>query len=99
MSEPDQSGFKRAHTPLALGVWFVELAEPHRHIAGDCRAPAGPDDDHLRAAGGAGRRDKPDPGQQLELALDGHVPQIGCVDPLSDRVVLLGAFSSSRRWT
>ena len=31
--EPDQLGVERTHTQLALGVRFVELAEPNRHVA------------------------------------------------------------------
>jgi hypothetical protein len=37
------------------------------------------------------RRDEPEPGQQLELAVDRHVPHAGRLDPLADRVVVLAA--------
>jgi hypothetical protein len=49
-----------AHAPrLAFGVRLVELAEPNRHVAADDdRTPASLDDDHLHAAGVAGRRDE-----------------------------------------
>jgi hypothetical protein len=40
-------------------VRLVELAEPNRHVAADDdRTPASLDDDHLHAAGVAGRRDE-----------------------------------------
>ena len=90
--EPDQLGFERKDPQLAFGLRLVELAEPHRHVAADDdRTPAGLDDDHLHAAGVARRRDEPQPGQQLELAVDRHVPHAGRVDPLADRVVVLAA--------
>ena len=38
-----------------------------------------------------GRRDEPEPGKQLELAVDRHVPHAGRVDPLADGVVVLAA--------
>ena len=83
-------GVEGAYEPLTLGLWFVELAEPHGHVAADDRrAPAALDDDDLCAAGVAGGRDEPNSRQQLELTVDGDVLQIGCVDPVADRVVLL----------
>ena len=57
----------------------------------DDRTPAGLDDDHLRAACVARRRDEPEPGKQLELAVDRHVPHAGRLDPLADGVVVLAA--------
>ena len=88
--QPDHVGVEGAYEPLSLGLWFVELAEPHGHVTADDRcAPAALDHDDLRAAGVAGGRDEPNSRQQLELAVDGDVPQIGCVDPVADRVVLL----------
>ena len=90
--EPDQLGVERAHQQLAFGVRLVELAEPDRHVAADDdRTPAGLDDDHLRAGCVARRRDEPEPGKQLELAVDRHVPHAGRIDPLADRVVVLAA--------
>ena len=90
--EPDQLGVERAHQQLAFGVRLVELAEPHRHVAADDdRTPASLDDDHLRAACVARRRDEPEPGKQLELAVDRHVPHAGRLDPLADGVVVLAA--------
>src|SRR5574342_1177162 len=74
--EPDQLGVERAHPQLAFGVRLVELAKPNRHVAAnDDRAPASLDDDDLHAACVARRRDEPEAGKQLELAVDRHVPQ------------------------
>ena len=71
---------------------LVELAEANRHVAADDdRTPARLDDDHLQAARVARRRDEPEPGQQLELAVDRHVLHAGRLDPLADRVVVLAA--------
>jgi hypothetical protein len=64
-------------------VRLVELAEPNRHVAADDRTPASLDDDHLRAACVARRRDESEPGQQLELAVDRHIPHAGRLDPLA----------------
>jgi hypothetical protein len=90
--EPDQLGVERAHPQLAFGARLVELAEANRHVAADDdRTPARLDDDHLRAARVARRRDEPESGQQLELAVDRHVPHAGRLDPLADRVVVLAA--------
>ena len=36
----------------------------------------------------ARRRDEPEPGKQLELAVDRHVLHAGRIDPLANRVVL-----------
>jgi hypothetical protein len=36
-------------------------------------------------------RDEPEPGQQLEVAVYGHVPHAGCLDPLANGVVILTA--------
>jgi len=59
--EPDQLGVERAHPQLAFGVWLVELTEPNRHVAADDDwTPAGLDDDHLRPACVARRRDEPE---------------------------------------
>jgi hypothetical protein len=52
------------------------------------RLPAGLDDDHLRAARVARRRDEAEPGQQLVFSVDTHVLHAGRVDPLADRVVV-----------
>ena len=72
MREPDQLGVERTHPQLAFGVRLVELAEPNCHVAADDdRAPASLDDDHLRAACVARRRDEPEPWQQLERAVNG----------------------------
>jgi hypothetical protein len=61
--EPDQLGIERAHPQLAFGLRLVELAEPNRHVAADDdRTPVSLDDDHLRAACVAWRRDEPEPG-------------------------------------
>jgi hypothetical protein len=90
--EPDQLGVERTHPQLAFGVGLVELTEPHRHVAADDdRAPAGLDDDHLHAACVARRRDEPEPGKQLELAVDRHVAHAGRLDPLANGVVVLAA--------
>src|SRR3954470_15652480 len=87
--EPDHLGVERTHQELAFGVRLVELAEPDRHITGDDdRTPAGLDDDHLRAACVARRRDESETGKQLELAVDWHVPHAGRLDPLANRVVV-----------
>ena len=92
MREPDLLGVERADQSLALGAWLVELVEEDRRVTGDDdRTPARFDDDDLRASRVARRRDEPDPGQQLELAVDGHVLHAGRVDPLADRVVVLAA--------
>ena len=66
--------------PIVVGgdvaVWFGELDEPHTEgqlrvrALDDDRTPAGLDDDHLHAACVARRRDEPEPGKQLELAVD-----------------------------
>ena len=90
--EPDQLGVERKHPQLAFGVRLVELAEPHRHVAADDnRTRAGLDDDHLHAAAVARRRDESEPGEQLELAVDRHVPHAGRLDPLANGVVVLAA--------
>src|SRR5918996_1251033 len=90
--EPDQLGVERTHPQLAFGVRLVELAEPNRHVAADDeRTPASLDDDHLHAACLARRRDESEPGKQLELAVDRHVPHAGRLDPLANGVVVLAA--------
>jgi hypothetical protein len=90
--EPDQLGVERAHPQLAFGVRLVELAEPNRYVAADDdRTPASLDDDHLQAACVARRRDEPEPGKQLKLAVDRYVPHPGCLDPLENGVVPLAA--------
>ena len=90
--EPDQLGVERAHSELTFGVRLVELAEPDRHVAADDdRTPAGLDDDHLHAACVARRREEPEPGKQLVLAIDRHVPYAGRLDPLANGVVVLAA--------
>src|SRR5918997_2268695 len=90
--EPDHLGIERTHAQLAFGLRLVELPEPHRHVAADDdRTPPSLDDDHLHAACVARRRDESEPGKQLVLAVDRHVPHAGGVDPLADRVVVLAA--------
>src|SRR3954469_2782890 len=80
--EPDQLGVERAHPQLAFGARLVELAEANRDVAADdSRTLARLDDDHLHTARVARRRDEPELGQQLELAVDRHVLQAGRVDP------------------
>jgi hypothetical protein len=39
----------------------------------------------------ARRRDEPEPGKQLELAVDRHVPHAGRLDPLANGVVVVAA--------
>src|SRR5207247_7472876 len=56
--------------------------------ASDARAPASLDDDDLHATCVARRRDEPEPGKQLEFAVDRHVPHAGRLDPLADGVVV-----------
>ena len=71
--EPDQLGVKRVHPQLAFGVRLVKLAEPNRHVAADNhRTPTSLDNDHLHAACVARRRDEPEPGKQLKLAVERH---------------------------
>ena len=78
--------------PLPFGVRLIQFSEPNRHVAADDdRMLPYLDDDHLRAACVARRRDEPEPGQQLELAVDRHVPHAGRIDPLADGVVVLAA--------
>src|SRR5574341_867776 len=90
--EPDQLGVERAHPQLAFGVRLVEFAEPNRHVAADDdRSPASLDDDHLHAVCVAWRRDEPEPGKQLELAVDRHVLHTRRLDPLANSVVVLAA--------
>ena len=90
--EPDQLGVEREHALPAFGGRLVELAVPHRHVAADDdRTPAGLDDDHLHAACVARRREESEPGKQLELAVDGHVPHAGGLDPLANGVVVVVA--------
>jgi hypothetical protein len=90
--EPDQFGVEPAHPQLTFGVRLIELAEPHRHVAADDdRTLARLDDDHLRAGCVPRRRDEPDPGQQLQLAVDRLVPHAGRIDPFGDGVVVLAA--------
>ncbi len=61
--EPDQLGVERADQQLAFGVRLIEFAEPHRHVAADDEGTLTRlDDDHLRAARVARRRDEPEPG-------------------------------------
>src|SRR5262249_20407555 len=55
------------------------------------RAPASLDDHDLHAACVARRRDEPEPGKQLEFAVDRHVPHAGRLDPLANGVVVLVA--------
>lgn len=67
----DQLGVERTYPQLAFGVRLVELAEPNRHVAADDdRTPASLDHGHLQAPCVARRRDKPEPGKQLKLAVD-----------------------------
>src|SRR4029450_2618802 len=83
--EPDQLGVERAYPQLAFGVRLIEFAEPNRHVAADDdRTLARFDDDHLRATCVARRRDEPEPGQQLELAVDRHVLHAGRLEPLAN---------------
>src|SRR5215212_8833322 len=90
--EPDQFGVERAHPQLAFGVRLVELAKPNGHVAADDdRTPAGLDDDHLHSVCVARCRDEPEPGKQLELAVDRHIPHARRIDPLANSVVLLAA--------
>ena len=92
MREPDQLGVERTHPQLPFGARLVELAEPDRHVAAnDDRAPASLDDDDLHAACVARRRDEPEPGKQLVLAVDRHVLHAGRIDPLANGVVVLAA--------
>jgi hypothetical protein len=92
VGEPDQLGVERAHQPLAFVARLVELAEEDRHVAADDgRTPVCFDDDHLRAWRVAWRRDESNPGQQLELAVDGYVLRAGRLDPFADRLVVLAA--------
>jgi len=68
---------------------------PDRHVAANDL-----DDNDLHAACVARRRDKPEPGKQLEFAVDRYVPYGGRLDPLANRVAVLGArVVHSRRWT
>jgi hypothetical protein len=84
------AAYEREH--LAFGVRLVELAKPNRHVAAnDDRAPASLDDDDLHAACVARRRDEPEPGKQLEFAVDRHVAHAGRLDPLANGVVVLVA--------
>lgn len=90
--EPDQLGVEGAHPQLAFGARLVELAKPNCHVAAnDDRAPAGLDDDDLHAACVARRRDEPEPGKQLEFAVNRHVPHARRIDPLTNGVVVLVA--------
>jgi hypothetical protein len=92
VGEPDHLGVERAHQQLAFGVRLVELAEPNRYVAADdYRTSASLHDDHLRAAGVTRCRDEPDPGKKFELAVDRYVTHARCVDPLTNRVVVLVA--------
>ena len=87
--EPDQLRVERAHPQLAFGVRLVELAKPNRHVAAnDDRAPASLDDDDLHAACVSRRRDEPEPGKQLELAVDRHLSHARRVGPLTNGVVV-----------
>jgi hypothetical protein len=90
--KPDQLGVERAHPQLAFGLRLVELAVPNRHVAADDdRPPAGLDDDHLQARCVTRRRDEPEPGKQLVLAVDLNVLDAGRIDPLTNGVVLHAA--------
>src|SRR5262247_953924 len=90
--EPDQLRVERAYPHLAFAVRLVELAKPNRHVAADDdRAPASLDDDDLHATCVARRRDEPEPGKQLEFAVDRHVPHTGRLDPLVNGVAVLVA--------
>src|SRR5829696_2393794 len=90
--EPDQLGVEREYPQLAFGVRLVKLAEPNRHVAADDDwTPVRLDDDHLRSACVARRRDQPEPGKQFELAVDRHVLHAGRIDPLANGVVILTA--------
>src|SRR3712207_7912565 len=76
--EPDHLRVEPADPQLAFGLRLVELAEPHRCVAGDDdRTPAGPDDHDPRAGGVAGCREESEPGKEVELAVDRHVPPAG----------------------
>ena len=90
--EPDHLGVERKHPQLAFGVRLVELPEPDRHVAADDdRTPAGLDDDYLQPGCVARRRDEPEPGKQLELAVDRQVLHAGRIDPLANAVIILAA--------
>src|SRR5262245_55716580 len=87
--EPHQLGVERAHPQLAFGLRVVELAEPDRHVAADDdRSPAGLDDDHLHASRVTRRRDEPEAGKQLVLAVDRNVLHAGRLDPFANGVVV-----------
>src|SRR3954471_20525188 len=78
--------------PRPLGVRLAGPPNPPPPAAADDdRTPAGLDDDHLHAACVARRRDGSEPGKQLELAVDGHVPPARRLDPLANGVVVLAA--------
>ena len=51
-------------------------------------SPASLDDDHLHAACVARRRDEPEIGNQLELAVDRHVPHARRLDHSRNRLVV-----------
>ena len=56
----------------------VELAKPNRNVAAnDDRAPPVSTNDDLHAACVARRRDEPEPGKQLELAVDRRAARSG----------------------
>src|SRR4029453_17530106 len=68
------------------------LTKPNRHVAAnDDRASSSLNDDDLRAACVARRLDEPEPGKQLEFAVDRHVLHAWRLDPLANGVVDLVA--------
>ena len=68
--EPDQLGVKRTHPHLTLCARLVQLGQRDRHVAAnDDRMPLSPDHNDLHAAGVARRREEPEPGKQLVLAV------------------------------
>ena len=90
--EPDQLRVECALQHLAFSVRLVELAKRNRYVAGnDYRALATLDDGDLHAACMSRRRDEPEPGKQLELAVDQHVSHARRIDPLTNGVVVLVA--------
>src|SRR4051794_14700347 len=83
---------RRRHTRWT-GDWSSDVCSSDLcQVAGDDdRPPSGLDHDDLRTARMTWRRDESDPGEQLELAVDRHVPDTARVDPLANRVVVLAA--------
>jgi hypothetical protein len=81
----------QARRILAIRRRILVGAQASDQVLSSYVAPAGAVTQPVHAACMAWRRDEPEPGKQLELAVDRHLPHAGRLDPLASGVVVLAA--------